>query len=111
MPPNMTKIIESLEEEFTRKFLDNYCDGESKVDPIFYEHQKFLRLSLTRTLQAAVEQREKELWDEYKLLENLHILELDAISCKTLEGFMLWSEERKATRADMKRRAEGMVIK
>jgi hypothetical protein len=55
----------------------------------------------THTREAFETEREYQR-EDIKLLKNIHKLELDAISLKSLEDFMLWADNRKKFNIDVK---------
>jgi len=72
----------------TKRWADPLC----KVGITEYESHAInvtdLNQALTLSYNAGIE--------DLNLVKNMHKLELDAISCKSLEEFMEWSESRKA---------------
>ena len=100
MPKNYQEI-ERIVEEFT----DNY-DSEGKDGGIVFSTgfngiliEEWLKDILTtygnaRELQG-VEKVEDQYASDIKVLKESHEIMLDAISCMTLEAFMIWSEHRK----------------
>lgn len=64
----------------------------NKIEEILDQQKKEI---LSQTEQECDKKWEEKALGNEKLLKDIHRLELDAISCMSLEKFMKWSDDRK----------------
>ena len=65
-----------------------------KEFPRYLSHDPNIKDFIKSTLSQALEKREKELWEEYEKLRTIHKLELDTVSLKSIEEFVVWKNTR-----------------
>ena len=67
---------------------------------LFNEALSLTKQSLPKIIELVRKDTIARYEEEMNLIKNIHKLELDAISCKSLEEFMEWSEFRKLLTKD-----------
>lgn len=62
--------------------------------PIAVRFSEWFEQAIQSAKKEAVEEREKELWEEFELLRNTHEIYLNGLACKSIEYFVKWKEYR-----------------
>lgn len=62
--------------------------------------ETWLRTALTEAHQAGRDEAVEEAIAREKQLRDIHKIQLDTISCMSLEGFVVWSDHRKKPKDD-----------
>ena len=79
---NNKEVRQKLIEVYYKDF-NNYSDIDVKFEDVY----NFLHQELQRAREEALA-RERQ-------LKQVHMMELDAISCKSIEDFVVWRDHRK----------------
>ena len=90
-PNKVEEIIEYFNNQFTDHDDGTFTVGLDTRYATKEDFIEFIRVNLHQKLQKA---REEALARE-KQLKQVHMMELDAISCKSIEDFVIWRDHRK----------------
>lgn len=88
-----TKTVERIE-AFKKEFLAEGSECTWKDYPLATDVLDWLRLQEQNFHQELQKARDEALARE-KQLKQVHMMELDAISCKSIEDFVIWRDHRK----------------
>jgi hypothetical protein len=95
------KNLDQYNEEMMRKFdesIENHGCSSCWSDDhkCNCEQDKSAMRSQKDFLKEALKGQLEIVEEDMKLLKNIHLLELDAISMKSLKEFMIWADSRKS---------------